>query len=71
MADHNKWSKVTAMATDTINRSAQDLRTIFSKNGGSVATPGSVSFLLQDYPDTVNVFIHFEVADAILDDLAS
>ncbi len=32
------------MATDNINRSAQDLRTIFSKNGGSIATPGSVSY---------------------------
>jgi YebC/PmpR family DNA-binding regulatory protein len=32
------------MATDNINRSAQDLRTIFSKNGGSVATPGSVAY---------------------------
>ncbi|MES2475764.1 MAG: YebC/PmpR family DNA-binding transcriptional regulator [Verrucomicrobiota bacterium] len=150
------------MATDNINRSAQDLRSIFSKNGGSVATPGSVSYqfdrcgevripatdlpedkmmeaaieagaedvrsddsehviltaanelgtvanalrgsglkviseklvsipqtpvevadlatarqilklhdLLDDYPDTVNVFTNFEVADAILTDLAS
>jgi len=32
------------MATDNINRTAQDLRTIFSKNNGNVATPGSVSF---------------------------
>ncbi|GAA5116029.1 YebC/PmpR family DNA-binding transcriptional regulator [Luteolibacter yonseiensis] len=32
------------MATDNLNRTAQDLRTIFSKNGGSVATPGSVSY---------------------------
>lgn len=32
------------MATDNLNRSAQDLRTIFSKNGGSIATPGSVSY---------------------------
>jgi YebC/PmpR family DNA-binding regulatory protein len=32
------------MATDNLNRSAQDIRTIFSKNGGSAATPGSVSY---------------------------
>jgi len=32
------------MATDNLNRTAQDVRTIFSKNGGSVATPGSVSY---------------------------
>lgn len=32
------------MATDNLNRAAQDIRTIFSKNGGSVATPGSVSY---------------------------
>jgi YebC/PmpR family DNA-binding regulatory protein len=32
------------MATDNLNRSAQDFRTILSKNGGSVATPGSVSY---------------------------
>lgn len=32
------------MATDNLNRTAQDLRTIFSKNGGAVATPGSVSY---------------------------
>ncbi|MES2437601.1 MAG: YebC/PmpR family DNA-binding transcriptional regulator [Verrucomicrobiota bacterium] len=150
------------MATDNLNRTAQDLRTIFSKNGGSVATPGSVSYqfdrrgeirisatdlpedkimdaaieagaddvhsdsdehiiltaanelgtvanalrgaglnlvseklvsipqnpsvvsdltiarqvlklhdLLDDYPDTLNVFTNFEVADEILDQLAS
>jgi YebC/PmpR family DNA-binding regulatory protein len=150
------------MATDNINRTAQDVRTIFSKNGGSVAAPGSVSYqfdrrgeirisaseipedkimdaaieagaddvhsdsdehliltaanelgtvanllrgtglnllseklisipqipsvvsdptiarqiirlhdLLDDYPDTLNVFTNFEVADEILDQLAS
>lgn len=150
------------MATDNINRTAQDLRTLFSKNGGAVATPGSVSYqfdrrgeiripaaeipdekmmdaaieagaddvhsdadehmiltaanelgtvanllrasglkliseklisipqnpvvigdleiarqilklhdLLDDYPDTLNVFTNFEVADEILDQLAS
>ena len=31
-------------ATDNLNRAAADLRTIFSKNGGSVATPGSVAY---------------------------
>jgi YebC/PmpR family DNA-binding regulatory protein len=32
------------IATDNLNRSAQDIRTIFSKNNGAVATPGSVSY---------------------------
>lgn len=32
------------MATDNLNRSAADTRTIFSRNGGSVATPGSVAY---------------------------
>ncbi len=32
------------MATDNLNRSAQDFRTILTKNGGSVATPGSVTY---------------------------
>jgi YebC/PmpR family DNA-binding regulatory protein len=31
-------------ATDNLNRTAADLRTIFTKNGGSVATPGSVAY---------------------------
>jgi len=32
------------MATDNLNRAAADMRTIFSKNGGAVATQGSVSY---------------------------
>jgi YebC/PmpR family DNA-binding regulatory protein len=32
------------MATDNLNRSAADVRSLFTKNGGSVATPGSVSY---------------------------
>jgi YebC/PmpR family DNA-binding regulatory protein len=32
------------MATDNLNRSAADMRSIFSKNNGSVATQGSVSY---------------------------
>ncbi len=32
------------MATDNLNRVAADLRRIFSKCGGSVATPGSVTY---------------------------
>ena len=32
------------MATDNLNRSAADIRSIFTKNGGSVATQGSVSY---------------------------
>jgi YebC/PmpR family DNA-binding regulatory protein len=31
-------------ATDNLNRTAADVRTIFSRNGGSVATPGSVAY---------------------------
>ena len=153
---------IVEMATDNLNRSAADMRSIFSKNGGSVATQGSVSYqferkgeiripaaaiseealletaidagaddvqsdedehiihtapnelgtvanalraagltpasekhvsisqnpsvvsdpavarqilklydLLDDYPDTLNVFTNFEVADEILDQLAS
>ena len=153
---------IVEMATDNLNRSAADIRSIFTKNGGAVATQGSVSYqferkgeiripaaatdedqlmaiaieagaddvqsdedeflihtapnelgtvanalraaglapasekmvslaqnpgtvtdpaiarqvlklhdLLDDYPDTVNVFTNFEVADEILDQLAS
>jgi len=153
---------IVEMATDNLNRSAADIRSIFTKNGGIVATQGSVSYqferkgeiripaatidedslmesaieagaddvqsdedehiihtapnelgtvanalrasgllptseklvsisqnpstvtdlviarqvlklhdLLDDYPDTVNVFTNFEVADEILDQLAS
>jgi len=153
---------IVEMATDNLNRSAADIRSIFTKNGGTVATQGSVSYqferkgeiripaatidedslmeiaieagaddvqsdedehlihtapnelgtvanalraaglkltseklvsisqnpstvtdltiarhvlklhdLLDDYPDTVNVFTNFEVADEILDQLAS
>jgi YebC/PmpR family DNA-binding regulatory protein len=32
------------MATDNLNRSAADLRNIFTKNGGTVATQGSVAY---------------------------
>lgn len=35
---------IVEMATDNLNRSAQDMRTIFTRNNGSVATPGSVSY---------------------------
>ncbi len=35
---------IVEIATDNLNRSAQDIRTIFSKNAGAVATPGSVSY---------------------------
>ncbi len=31
-------------ATDNLNRTAADIRTIFTKNGGSVASPGSVAY---------------------------
>lgn len=31
-------------ATDNLNRTAQDMRTIFTKAGGSVAEPGSVAY---------------------------
>ena len=32
------------IATDNLNRSAADIRSIFTKNGGSIATQGSVSY---------------------------
>lgn len=32
------------MATDNLNRAAADLRTILTKNNGTIATPGSVSY---------------------------
>jgi YebC/PmpR family DNA-binding regulatory protein len=32
------------MATDNLNRSAADIRSFFTKNSGSVATPGSVAY---------------------------
>lgn len=32
------------IATDNLNRSAQDIRTIFSKNHGATATPGAVAY---------------------------
>jgi len=35
---------IVEMASDNLNRSAQDMRTIFTKNNGSVATQGSVSY---------------------------
>ncbi len=35
---------IVEMATDNLNRSAQDIRTIFSKAGGSIATQGAVSY---------------------------
>ncbi len=35
---------IVEMATDNLNRSAADVRSIFTKNGGSVATQGSVSY---------------------------
>lgn len=35
---------IVEMATDNLNRSAADIRSIFTKNSGSVATQGSVSY---------------------------
>ena len=35
---------IVEIATDNLNRSAADMRSMFSKNGGSVATQGSVSY---------------------------
>ncbi|MCU0781093.1 MAG: YebC/PmpR family DNA-binding transcriptional regulator, partial [Akkermansiaceae bacterium] len=32
------------MATDNLNRAAADFRTILTKNNGTIATPGSVSY---------------------------
>ncbi|MGD7654273.1 MAG: YebC/PmpR family DNA-binding transcriptional regulator [Verrucomicrobiales bacterium] len=35
---------IVEMATDNLNRSAADMRSIFTKNNGSIATQGSVAF---------------------------
>ncbi len=35
---------IVEVATDNINRSASELRTLFSKNGGSIGTQGSVAY---------------------------
>lgn len=35
---------IVEVATDNTNRSANDIRSTFTKNGGSIATPGSVSY---------------------------
>ena len=35
---------IVELATDNLNRTAADMRSMFTKNGGSVATPGSVSY---------------------------
>ena len=35
---------VVEVATDNTNRSASDIRTIFAKNNGQIATPGSVTY---------------------------
>jgi len=35
---------IVEMVTDNLNRSAADIRSIFTKNNGSIATQGSVSF---------------------------
>jgi YebC/PmpR family DNA-binding regulatory protein len=35
---------IVEIATDNLNRSAADIRSIFSKNSGSIATQGSVSY---------------------------
>ena len=38
---------IVEVLTDNKNRTAAEIRSIFSKNGGNLATPGSVSYLFQ------------------------
>ena len=72
---------IVEMATDNLNRSAADIRSIFTKNGGTVATQGSVSYQFERkgeirIPATAigeeQLFeTNFEVPDNILDHLDS
>ena len=39
-----QWRPVIEAATDNLNRTAADMRSIFTKSGGSVADPGSVAY---------------------------
>jgi YebC/PmpR family DNA-binding regulatory protein len=48
------------IATDNLNRSAQDIRTIFSKNQGAAATPGSVAYQFERKGE---IILPAEVAD--------
>lgn len=54
------------MATDNLNRVAADIRLIFSKNGGSVATPGSVSYQF-DRKGEIRIHAAEIAADLIMD----
>lgn len=54
------------MATDNLNRSAADVRSIFAKNLGSVATQGSVSFQF-DHKGEVRVPAESLEADRLLE----
>ena len=51
--------------TDNRNRAASDVRTAFSRNGGSMADPGSVSYLF----NRKGVVIVAKTADATEDDI--
>lgn len=54
------------MATDNLNRTAADIRTIFSRNGGSVATPGSVAYQF-DRKGEIRIAAEGIDADRIMD----
>lgn len=54
------------MATDNLNRSAADLRSMFSKNGGSVASPGSVAYQF-DRKGEIRIPAHAIGEDALMD----
>jgi len=64
--------------TDNRNRTASDVRSVFSKNGGNLAETGAVSFmfdhvgLVEFAPDVADAETMFEAAlDAGADDVAS
>ncbi len=54
------------VATDNLNRAAQDVRTIFSKNAGAVATPGAVAYQFDRKGQLIVAAERFS-ADAILE----
>lgn len=53
-------------ATDNLNRTAADVRSIFYKNGGQVATPGSVAYQF-DRKGEIRLSAEGVEADAIMD----
>ena len=43
----NGIAMLVEVSTDNINRSAAETRVLFAKNGGNIATPGSVNYLFE------------------------